>query len=251
MNGEIPASSSGLILSFCCRPGKPRAGKPARRPGHRQPIGQDDRERRAAGLRFRQEDQRAEAPCRDRHRRPAGRCRGPSRRHPGSRRRWAGHRGRPQPVPMAAPSLCRQRLCWRQAAQQARRIRPLDNRARQTPGCGRRVSTAAAPLGGRTDLGLAQSQPPSSKGTSRPHSPVLPPGFTLLLCNSSSGGLHRYNHYDSESDTQPPFDPMLLFQLRKSREEGYFSVSTSAAAILARPNRRIFPSSHVPHSVVF
>jgi hypothetical protein len=31
---------------------------------------------------------------------------------------------------------------------------------------------------------------------------VLPPGFTLLLCNFSCGGLHNYNHYDSESDTQ-------------------------------------------------
>jgi hypothetical protein len=38
--------------------------------------------------------------------------------------------------------------------------------------------------------------------TSRHRSPVLPPGFTLLLCNSSSAALHRYNHYDSESDTK-------------------------------------------------
>ena len=50
---------------------------------------------------------------------------------------------------------------------------------------------------------------------------------------------------------QPPSDPMLPFQLRKSREEGYSSVSTSAAATLTRPNRRIFPSSHFQHSVVF
>src|SRR5215471_8411595 len=78
-------------------------------------IGQDDRERWTAGLRCRQEDQRAQAPCRDRHHRPAGRCRSSSRRHPGSRRRGPGHCGRSRP--MAAPFLCRQRLCWRQAAQ--------------------------------------------------------------------------------------------------------------------------------------
>jgi transposase len=34
---------------------------------------------------MRQEDQGAQAPCRDRYHRPAGRCRGPSRRHSGSR----------------------------------------------------------------------------------------------------------------------------------------------------------------------
>src|SRR6266700_1963461 len=47
------------ILRCCCRRAKRRAAKRAHRPGHRQSIGQDHRERRAAWLRCGQEDQRA------------------------------------------------------------------------------------------------------------------------------------------------------------------------------------------------
>ena len=57
----------------------------------RQSIGQDDGERRAAGLRCGQEDQGAQAPYCDRYRRSAGWCRGPPRRRPRSRWRSSGH----------------------------------------------------------------------------------------------------------------------------------------------------------------
>jgi len=75
--------------------------------------------------------------------------------------------------------------------------------AHQTPGGDHWVFNRCR-VGRRMDPGLAQPQPPSSQGL-RHRSPVPPPGFTLLLCNSSSGGLHRYNHYGlsrTEPDTQ-------------------------------------------------
>ena len=85
MNGATASFSGGLILSFRCRPAKPPAASPARRPG--SSTANRSRRPRAAGRRvpMRQEDQGAQAPCRDRYHRPAGRCRGPSRRHSGSR----------------------------------------------------------------------------------------------------------------------------------------------------------------------
>src|ERR1700722_6765107 len=78
--------------------------------GHRQSIGQDHRERWAAGVRCGQEGQRPQAPHCDRYRRSAGWCRGAPRRCPRSRWRRAGHRGDPPVVSLAAPSLRRQRL---------------------------------------------------------------------------------------------------------------------------------------------
>jgi len=65
---------------FGARSGGPR-GEPVGR-SDRQSIGQDDRKRRAAGLRCGQEDQRAQATYCDRYWRSAGRCRGTPRRYP-------------------------------------------------------------------------------------------------------------------------------------------------------------------------
>ena len=60
-------------------------GQPVGR-GDRQPVGQDDRGRRAARLRRRQEDQGPQAPYPDRYQRVAGRGHRPRGRHPGPRR---------------------------------------------------------------------------------------------------------------------------------------------------------------------
>src|SRR5271163_3407519 len=91
---------------FCAAAGSARSGGPRSKPvggGDRQSIGQDDRERRAAGWSLSsgaakprpggcgQEDQGAQAPYCDRYRRSAGWCRGPLRRYPRSRWRSSGH----------------------------------------------------------------------------------------------------------------------------------------------------------------
>src|SRR5271168_3961822 len=79
---------------FCAAAGSARSGGPRSKPvggGDRQSIGQDDRERRAAGLRCGQEDQGAQTPYCDRYRRSTGWCRGTPCRYPRSRWRSSGH----------------------------------------------------------------------------------------------------------------------------------------------------------------
>ena len=62
---------------------------------------------------------------------------------------------------LAASPLCRRRLRRSQLARGAGQIRRLDDRDRQTRRGDRRVSAAAASLGGRTHLRMVEPQPPS------------------------------------------------------------------------------------------
>src|SRR3954468_5763878 len=72
------------LLVMAAREQAGRAGGLAHRRHHRQPVGAHDRERRAQGLRRRQEGERAQAAHPGRHARPAAGARRPHRRHPGS-----------------------------------------------------------------------------------------------------------------------------------------------------------------------
>ena len=163
MTGGPEACPRRSISNCCCKRAKRPAAKPARRPAlstanqSRPPRAAD----RAATMRPRRS--RAVSAHRDRHLWSACRCRDPSRRHPRSRRRPAGHRGHPSAVSLATPSFRRQRLQWPQPAGCPHQIRQLDHRDRQT--CHRRcrVSAPSTALGCRTDPCLAQSKPPPGK----------------------------------------------------------------------------------------
>src|SRR5712671_1471682 len=123
---------------FCVAAASARGGRPRSEPiggGHRQPIGQDHRERRAAWWSLSsgaakprpggccQEGQRPQAAHCDRYWWSAGRCRGAPGRCPRSRWCRAGHRGDPPAVSLAAPPVRRQRLQRPQPARGARQIR--------------------------------------------------------------------------------------------------------------------------------
>ena len=102
-----------------CRP-----RRPADRRHRRQPVGQDDRKRRPARLRCRQEDQRPQAARAGRHTRPpAARHRSP-RQRPGPRRARPAADAHPAPLPLA-------RLCCSPTAAIRARSRP---RRRATSG---------------------------------------------------------------------------------------------------------------------
>ena len=83
--GETTACLRRSILRCCWKHAKQRAGTEPLGRGHRQSIGQDDRERWAAGVRCGQEGKRPQAPHCDRYWRSAGRRRGAPRRCPRSR----------------------------------------------------------------------------------------------------------------------------------------------------------------------
>src|SRR4051812_11338545 len=117
-------------------PGPERAGAGrARRQSHgrrdRQPECEDDRERRPVGLRRGEEGQGPQAPHRYRHTRADalrprswGRC-------ARSRRRTSPAQGDPSPLSLAAPYLCRWRLCGRQVARCAPGPGRLEHRDHQ------------------------------------------------------------------------------------------------------------------------
>ncbi len=123
----LPATLDGaaLVLSLAGRRhlvrGQPAtAGRGARGRGPRgRPVGRYHRQserknhgkRRYPGLRRRKESQAPQASHPHRHRRPAGRGRGPRRRHPGPRRRDGGVRRHPPPLSPPAPRLRRRRPC--------------------------------------------------------------------------------------------------------------------------------------------
>ncbi len=88
------------------------------------PKRRDDRERRRAGLRWRQEDQRAQAACDGGHRWPGAQTPGPCGRHSGSRRGRAVAAGIALALAVRATRLCRCRtkgLASRQPAQSGSR----------------------------------------------------------------------------------------------------------------------------------
>ena len=197
---ELPARHHGaaLLLRLAQRPhlaadqppsaaggarGDGSRGQPVGR-GDRQPVGQDDRERRAARRRRRQEDQGQETPCPDRYQRVAGRdpvhaadiqdrdgavpllastrtALPPSIAPPCHR---SGKRTGSTPLASMAPRLRRWRLGRGQARNGAGRSRHLDAGDRQAIGCRRGFRAVAAALGGRTHAGLAQPQPPPRQG---------------------------------------------------------------------------------------
>ena len=119
----LPATLDGaaLLLSLAGRRhlgrGQPAtAGRGARGRGPRgRPVGRYHRQserknhgkRRYPGLRRRKESQGPQASHPHRHRRPAGRGRGPRRRDPGPRRRAGGVRRHPPPLSPPAPRLRR------------------------------------------------------------------------------------------------------------------------------------------------
>ena len=82
----------------------------------------------------------------------------------GSRRRAAGPGRRPFSLSLAAPRLCRRRLCRGQTGHRPRQDRPVDGPDRQAQRSGNRLCGSAAALGCRAHLGLAQSQPPPRQG---------------------------------------------------------------------------------------
>ena len=59
--------------------------------------------------------------------------------------------------------------------------------------------------------------------------PVPPPGFTLLLCDSPSGGSHKYNLYDAGSDIIAVHVQRLKSEYASRtvdlEQDGYFSIT--------------------------
>jgi hypothetical protein len=178
-----------------------------------------------AGLRRRQEDH---GPCRDRYRRSVGWPRGSSRRHPGSRRRWAGHAA----VHNLFPS-------WRHLfADSAYAGDELLKKLAESGHCTiELVKRPAATIGiqplprrwvvERT-VALLNRNRRSAKDFEA-SAPVPPPGFTLLLCDSPSGGSHKYNLYDAGSDIIAVHVQRLKSEYASRtvdlEQDGYFSIT--------------------------
>ena len=89
--------------------GEPDSGR------DRQPVGENHRERRPAGLRRGKEDQGPQASHRHRHARQSGRAGRARSRHTGSRRCAVRVRFDPFALSLVAPCLRRRRLCRREA----------------------------------------------------------------------------------------------------------------------------------------
>jgi len=84
-----------------------------------------------------------------RHARQSPRHPRSSGRHPGPGWRGRSSGSASPPLPVVAPSLCRRRLCRRQAAQRSRRGRRMDRRNCQAPRQCPRLRGSAPPLGRR------------------------------------------------------------------------------------------------------
>ena len=139
-------------------PASRRAQEVAQRGDHRQSDRQDDRGRRPAGLRRRQEDQWPQAPHRCRHAGADPGGRGPSGKRSGLRRSGPGlgdSRPAEKAIPPAEGDLRRQRLRPKQPARvRERRLRVVAaNRAQTSKG--QRVCGAAEALDRGADLRLA------------------------------------------------------------------------------------------------
>ena len=126
---------------------------------------------------------KSQAPCCDRHVGPAGGCRGPSRRHAGSRRGRDCNPSHPRPVSLAAPSVCRASITAPTCASPCQ-IWRLDNRDRHARHRGYWLSPRAAPMGCRANPRLAQSKPPTGKGLRDLNHPAPQPGSS----NQEIGG---------------------------------------------------------------
>ena len=188
-------------LLVAAREAEGRAVRPVGR-YHRQSERKNHGKRRYPGLRRRKESQGPQASHPHRHRRPAGRGRGPRRRDPGPRRRAGGVRRHPPPLSPPAPRLRRRRLCRAQARGRTEADRPLVAGDRQ-PSRGREgLPTPAPPMGRRAHARLAQSKPAAGQGLRDGHrdrrgldlprqhpAPHAPPRKSLKTLDSFRVGL--------------------------------------------------------------